>query len=527
MIARCLLALGLAAAVVSQGVAQDTPAPAFTLVPTTLMLAPGQTSMVFNVVVLAKGLTPDKTKPLTPILMDQAAAAIPGVDVKATFISTSDVKAAEQRWSFRVEVSKFPLADSQTRIFLLEYGNVHHSLTYTLTNLAGKTFAWWVKIPTEWNAESMKSLGVAIKVGDLPATGVALGAINLVEEKRKVTLGTEHLELCSSASGGACNLVPVLEARTPVTLHLRAKNLPVGKFKGSIAITAREKTDTDSLDLTIYSPRSGWQWYGFRALAAGTLLSLVLHAILRPLFQRLRESQVVLRLQQSVEDMKKEVTTFPKQMVEACAPWFSDANRLLEDIAAIPLRSPVAMPFDDEVAGLASFKSAIEACTPALLHLRLRFRSGLVEVHKLFVKHQSKPGALDAAAETAALISIEPAASDAAAKINAHVDALRSKLKVAVLSAAPRATTAEDLATISFQLVAASVAVWLFWGLISVATGMLLLVYSNPAFGTPVDWWTCFLWALGVSVVGQQASQLTPTHIATNVGIKFPGGKNA
>jgi len=53
----------------------------------------------------------------------------------------------------------------------------------------------------------------------------------------------------------------------------------------------------------------------------------------------------------------------------------------------------------------------------------------------------------------------------------------------------------------------------------------LLIAWQNPAFGTPIDLATALAWSLGIGVVGQQASAVSPSTIAGNVGINIPGSK--
>ena len=236
--------------------AAQTPVPTFSLAPGTLVLAPGETGRPFSVTVLASNLTPNES--LKPELRDLSAAAVPGTHVKTTLTSTSDALATSQAWAFDLVVANFPAAATQTRTFVISYGNVHGTLSYTLTNVSGRTFTWSVKGPAEWNVAAMPAYEVGIKVGELPATGVGLTQVSFLgADLRKLTLGSQHFEICRSQSTQSCEGIgDVIAPGQTVTAFLRPVNLPVGLFKGIVGLTAREKTDAEVIALTIYSPRA-------------------------------------------------------------------------------------------------------------------------------------------------------------------------------------------------------------------------------------------------------------------------------
>jgi len=63
---------------------------------------------------------------------------------------------------------------------------------------------------------------------------------------------------------------------------------------------------------------------------------------------------------------------------------------------------------------------------------------------------------------------------------------------------------------------------WAIWAAITTVTGAGTLVFSNIAFGTPLDFVKAFLWGVGVQVAGQQLQQLLPANVSTALGITLP-----
>ncbi len=63
-----------------------------------------------------------------------------------------------------------------------------------------------------------------------------------------------------------------------------------------------------------------------------------------------------------------------------------------------------------------------------------------------------------------------------------------------------------------------SPAAWLAWGLITVLSGIAVLILPDPGFGTLQDLLLAFLWGLGISTVLQQ---LTPSSVSTALGFSL------
>jgi hypothetical protein len=68
---------------------------------------------------------------------------------------------------------------------------------------------------------------------------------------------------------------------------------------------------------------------------------------------------------------------------------------------------------------------------------------------------------------------------------------------------------------IDLSLQSLSIAAWLIVGGISVAVGWYLLIQNHPGFGTPVDYFFCVAWGLGLPAGATGLGAATTTTIAT------------
>jgi type II secretory pathway pseudopilin PulG len=505
--------------------------PTFTLLPTTLVMAPGESSHKFTVTVRVSDLAAGLTSPELVTLADENTPAWPAVQVVATFKGTSNKAASDQLLSFEVNVSGFPPAASQSRVFTLSFGDVHASLPYTLTNLGGKTFGWTVKAPAEWNLRSMQALPIAIHLNDLPASSIQMYRVDLTtDDKLKGTAGTQDFLLCSNAGPEECAPVTgTLAAKGTETIYVRPKGeLPYGTLKGNISILAAEKDEPEVLPVTIYSPRPRGVFYAVLILMGGVLAAALMQFVLPSFKQNREQRQVVLSLLTQIKELQAEFEKLPQNLQTAAALWAQSLKTLKEDLSSksITLLFSPTLPqaYASQVAQLETFKSKMEESGAEFNRLRLLLRSGLEAVAALQTAHPGHNADMDMAA---ADIAILPAAG-ADAAIATRLAALRITAGVAahvLLAGAPRNTPDSELRSITVQLLVANIVAWVFWGAVSVLSGLLLLVYQNPGFGTRLDLLICFLWGLGVSVAGGQSPQTTPTAVGKSLGINLPGGK--
>lgn len=505
--------------------AAQTPAQRFRLASSTLQLAAGETGGTLGVTVIAT-LTEQELAPRrTATLVDETPNAT-GVRVTAPPIRTTND--LQQIWRFEVTVQNFPKAESQNRVFLLSYGGFREPLTYTLSNIASKTFGWSVKAAPEWNLGSMTALSIALRIGDVAATNVALQDVMLAgEDKQKRTLGMEHFMLCQNASGD-CRAAPAsLAPREPYTLYVRPTGaLPAGTFKGNVLIAAKEKADPEVLPLTMYSPDPNAIAWGLGALIVGVLFSLVVQVLARSVIQNRQDKAAIALLRKRLQEIVADFETLPADLKTAAQDWKDRAAALDTEITGLKdsVRGVVQSPFADEITSIETLKAGLERLAKDVLLLRTLLRDGLEAVAAILRQFPAVAADAKTAAQQIAEIS---AAEDAATRINAILTALRGRAGVTArmgMTGAP-GKAAATLQSLRLQVVAISLIVWAIWGAVSVLSGALVLIYQNPGFGTTFDVLTCLAWGLGVSIAGQSASQLTPASVAQSVGVKLPAAK--
>jgi hypothetical protein len=303
--------------------------------------------------------------------------------------------------------------------------------------------------------------------------------------------------------------------------------LPPGVYKGSFSLAVSEKTDPETLNLTIYSRPQWALTAGLLCLAGGVLLSLAIQFLLRNWFQRAKDKEILVLLRSSLDTFEGEFAALPANLRSRANRWLQRAGTIKQDITTAQqrlIRPLLPQPFEAEVNSIQTLKTEAERIGAEITHLRLLLREGLTTVADIQRQHadrQTECG--DAAAQIAAI----PAGSEAATAIATTLRSLRTAIGpqpesplAGGPSPVPRGTG--ELQLISLQILAVSLVAWLLWAAVSIISGAWLVIYSNPGFGTPTDLIMCALWGLGITVLGQQASQLTPSGIAGSIGIKMP-----
>jgi hypothetical protein len=501
---RCAAA-AIGVVILAATAAAETHPQRFRLAGKTVTLAPGETAGELTVTVLATFPNAAEAGPDTATLVD-VTPGVPGVTVTATPVKgTHELR---QVWRFPVAVKGLPKAASQERVFLISYGELQEEHPYTLSNTRATPFAWSLKAAPDWNVGTTNALRVAVRVGDVTATRVTLQQAELTsDDKLKRTLGTDLFMLCDAATD-PCTPPGSLSPGQAHALYLRPRTppLPAGVYKGNVSIGATEKTEHELLAVTLYSPLRDGALLGILALSGGVLLSLVLLTV-RSWMQNQREKEVIALLRKRLDATVVEFEALPANLKQAARSWRSTADTLTAEILAVTdlVRKPYPSVNDDEVASFETFKSAIEARAATAVFLRRLVRDGLQKVAAIQEEFPEHPNHTETAARQIAAI-------DPAEDVPVRIRTILETLEAAVQPVAdPRAR---------FRIVLAAA-----WALISVLTGFVLLVLQNPGFGTELDFLYCFLWALGVSAIGQSATNLTPAGIAGSIGVKLPGAK--
>ena len=501
----------------------------FTLITNPLVLPPGQSNYSFKILVMGTNLPIDEKKAIEPLLVDAGTPASPPVTITPPKYKGSDnPKGKNQLLTFEFQVSGFPLSDSQTRAFAISYGDVRETLTYTLTNSPSKGFTWSVKVNAEWNLGSMAAFPIQIKINDRPATKLNLFQADFVsDDKQRHTIALPHFHLSADANHDTPVPDPMFAGQN-YTVYIRTDGmLPYGTLKGNLALIAYEKTDPEVLALTIYSPRPYGLPLGLLCLAVGVLVSSFLQLVIRPLIRRNEQRQVVLLLRERLADLKQEFAKLPDNLKTAAEGWSAREKQLETDLSDKSLKDdmPPFIPqaFDDEVQRLETFQTKMTELGNNFTFLRTLLRDGLESVARLQSAHPGHNADMNIAAETISELPPGDSVGDGIAK--ALTD-LRGKIgPAATLAAAPRTAAAsipDEIHQLNVEVAAANLAAFIIWGSVSVLSGALVLILINPAFGTAYDLAVCLAWGMGITAVGAQAGQLTPSTVAGSLGVKLP-----
>ncbi|CAN5776427.1 hypothetical protein BH18ACI5_BH18ACI5_06740 [soil metagenome] len=500
-------------------------APRFRLAGGTVQLSPGQTEGTVTLSVFATLQAADIQLGAHATLTDETPNSA-GATVTASPVKTSSEP--QQVWRFTLNVKGLGRADSQTRVFALSYGKIRERLEYTLSNTTAKTFTWSVKMPSEWNLESMDALSVSITVGEVAATGVALHQIALsAEDRLKRTLGTEHFQLCTTAKEACVAPAATLPTRVPQTLYVRTiARPPAGVYKGNILISTTEKTDPEVFAVTLYSARRYGRIMGLGALLLGVLGSFFLQILVRAWIQQRQDKSAIALLRKRLAQVVVEFDRLPDKIKTAAERWTAQAKLLQGDMKELDdlVRSLVPQPFADEVTAVETLKLGLERHSKSVLHLRTLLRDGLQPVVAMVKDNES--GATPAAKAARDIAAISPV-EDVTARIRAILAELRQSVGATTVPklAGDTGSATAEFQSLRLQISALSLLAYAAWAIISVLSGALLLVYQSPAFGSEVDLLVCLAWGLGVTVAGQQASQMVPANVAQSIGLKLPGGK--
>jgi hypothetical protein len=86
----------------------------------------------------------------------------------------------------------------------------------------------------------------------------------------------------------------------------------------------------------------------------------------------------------------------------------------------------------------------------------------------------------------------------------------------------PGPLTPGTLEHLRFEISTLNLASWLLVAVLTSFVGSYAMVISHLDFGRPLDFVLAFLWGLGLPSVGAQLAQLTPSTIATGIGVTRP-----
>ncbi|WP_162915126.1 hypothetical protein [Desertibaculum subflavum] len=485
----------------------------------TIYIQPGARSGSVTVLLHATNVNPEAMdKPLsTPVDLGK-----PDGDTKVGFEAAEMPRGKSSRtWLLTVDATRLPLNASQQRYIQVELAGETRTLDYTLSNLPTAAFEWTVvPLPAEFSQEAGKPIAIGVTVGPVPATNVSLSGTTLVEARTKHRLAGERLTLCRAPSG--CDGTPLtLEPNRSHRLWLlpTGDDALIGKFSGTITLTAAEKPIGGTASATIFATTSARRWLGVAVILLGVAVGWGLTGPLRSWMRRLqllRPAAVLVdklaalrpRLDGSpgeTAELRKALNGIEAELSEAVLeqeghlpahipwPWSSDGPNPTAYRDYLQARSQQVACLDMLIEAVSDLRRLWAAAAPPD---QPRYEAAINEIDELASARRT-----DAAALAQAIAAIMARAQPAAKGLRAP--------------SAPAPTRYEQLTVATRRL---SLAVWAGYAALTVALGAYVLVWTNNGFGVGLDYLDCLFWGAGLPAATQLA-QATPATVATALGV--------
>ena len=386
--------------------------------------------------------------------------------------------------------------------------------------------AWTITgLPQEIGLSQGDPLGFGISVGAHEATNIQVLQSTLVQKQSHRPLAEGRVLLCTTAVE-ACDGSPItLAPNKPHRLWLRPATtgwLDVGKFTGAVTVAGSQRPEGESLNTILHITSERHRLLGLLVLAIGVLVAWLVAVPVRARMQRaeLLRPAIVLRdrlraLSARLLPMASMVPTLTARIRVTAAELDPNA---LERAGHLP--SDLPSPWGGKGPDLEAYRNFIQVKGVQLscLILLVEATTGL---HALW---------LEAEPHRRAAIEDQLAKLDSFAEEDlTDLQALRARIRQVLeqeaaergaraLGAAEKPETYEE---ITLELHRLSGLVWLVYGLLTTAVGAYALVWTNPGFGVPTDYWECLFWGFGLPAAAQ-LMQATPATVATSLGVSLP-----
>ena len=264
---------------------------------------------------------------------------------------------------------------------------------------------------------------------------------------------------------------------------------------------------------------------GALAILVGIALSWYGSAVLRHRIQRRRMQIPIARLRDALSETKRDAHE-AADAIRIGLPGFSRqvavalrglSEQELVSRGILPSGWPPAFEPVSVGDGLQDYLTEASAFLKRLVMIK----EGIVEAVSLrdgacLADVQAAVRNLDKAAE-----NLNPTEDIAhlQARVDAIVDALRPMSAQGVSAVRARRFDVERIQT---SLGALNMQAWFLWMAVTVVTGVITLVLSDPGFGIARDFWVCFAWGLGIQTTGLLLPQLFRDEIGQSIGVTIP-----
>jgi hypothetical protein len=421
-----------------------------------------------------------------------------------------------------------------------------YGLSYVLTTLPAATAQFDVLTPGhDWmvslsDAAAERTYPITITNKAEPVLGLRLVQSSLKRTDDTAALAFDRLRLLAdpaAKTGGRIDLRPN-ETKT-VFLRLDPSDAvgPFGTFSGQIQL-ASDTSAPKPVALTAKVSSAPVRLFGVVLVLLGLGLSLFVSNRLKPIMLRLQALRPVAILRELLDHFADDASARGGDDVRGIV---DEARRQADRLQEGALDAEGLLPTLLTLAG-GGVREASQL-QRRLDEIGARF-AGLTVLRdailQLASKHQ-KTGRLpvvteaidnlnafasSAATEAAAQTQVTSVQATLKAAADAAKEAVRSGLEAAGLESllgleSTLGSKTLSVSQLDFALRATTDLTSLIWAAISLAIGATY-IYADVDFGTAVDLLGMLLWGLGVTTFGAGMQQLTPSSVASHVGLTVP-----
>ena len=307
----------------------------------------------------------------------------------------------------------------------------------------------------------------------------------------------------------------------PSTLDLKidGSNIPPGSYTGNLELSLDGAAEAKPFDLAIASSSRWARIIGFFCVFAGIVIATLLIGMLRNYAAYLG---ALLPASRMTDTLVRERDRLVKAVGEGVAieteGWIAE---LIAKLRSKELRAqgylPGRIPAAFGVAGVDAqgYTAYLKSQGDEVAKVAYLIESGFLLVTK-FTKVSADVTAAYAALDK---LAIKPR-SDVETKTDDIIKGLQAPPK------APIDLSGESAATISTEQILLRTdfvngVAWLLFAVIATVVGYLAAVNVN-GFGVTADFIKAFLWGLGLQTAGTALQAMTPSSVATGIGITIP-----
>ena len=432
-------------------------------------------------------------------------------------------------WVVRVSVVGLDINAQQTRYARVKLGSFETKFGYVITNRPAMPMDFGVSVRPQWLVDpDHLATAVVIETRDQPVSGLRVSLSTLSEQSSSIPIETQALELCPSPSGecGAINTVPAQNSRT-LYLRLKDKERRSGVFKGNVSLASDSRSESKVFPLDVLSSSLCIQVLGGVVIVGSVLLAWFVNVRGRLLISRLSALQIATVAREKIEGYLLNVHDFERvtdlkfKLLEPSMVRAGKAltEKTLGEEGALPSAMSYYKAFDDT-----KFKAAMATAEAIVKAVAILVHDG-VEVLRTRCEAADDNALRDRIKQAAAKLDVDVESLKDEAEARSAVNAALAVLNPATLGADewPKVLQAQrESERIVAQIELANRSAWLVYLLLISVAGIATLILRSPGFGTWLDFAYCVFWGFGLPTATDKLQQLTPTGVATTIGVTLP-----